>query len=200
MPQSKTFFMELKNVDAVVEDIRKRNDIAVTRTLNILTKKALRELAQEINKQYTIKQSAVIKATKVTLATRHNKRVGWLTRGARVNWIRPKKLAAGGVSHIGLSRKRKKVTSQQGGGSKPFLIPVRAGGSAGHKIVDKAGNEKKVAVYRSRGFKRKVTTFKGHSIPHMMRRIGVQEEFLDAYIEKHFATEYNKQLRRAGFR
>jgi hypothetical protein len=199
MPLKKTFFMELTNVDNVIADMRKKNDIAVTRTLNILTKRALRALAKEINKQYTIKQNAVIKATKVTKATKHNKRVGWLTRGSRVNWIRPKKLSRG-VSHIGLDRKRRRVTTNIKGGSKPFLIPVRAGGSGGDKILDKAGNQKMVAGYRRKGMKKEFTTFKGHSIPHMMERIGVTEEFLDAYIEKHFATEYNKQLKRAGFR
>jgi len=192
------FSITVSNVDNVIKDIKRRNDIAVMRTLNILTRRALRGVAKQISKEYTIKQSSIIKATKVTKATRQSKRVGWFTRGVRLNWIRPKKLSRG-VSHIGLDRKRKRVRDPIRGGSRPFTIPAIKGGSGGEKVTDARGRGKDVAVFRQ-GPGRKVTTLKGHSIPHMMRRISIHEEFLDAYIEEHFAAEYNKQLKRAGFR
>jgi hypothetical protein len=195
------FNMILKNANAVFFGIQMREDIATTRAINILGNRALNALVKEISLTYGgIPKRSIKSRIKFIRATRLNKLVRFVARSTRMTLVKPKQLKRG-ISHIkkGKGRRRTKVIDRQKGGSRPFLIRAKMGGVKGGDDINVGTGVKMIPVYRPKGSRRKVRTMQGSSVAHMLEQVGVDDNFLGAFILKNFPEEYRKQLNKAKF-
>jgi hypothetical protein len=105
-----------------------------------------------------------------------------------------------GISHVKCGRVRVKLTTAvNAGATKPFLIKAKAGGQTGGEDILVSGKAKKIAVYRAAGFKRKVTTMRGPTVPHMVEKIGIDGKWIEHYVLKNFSKQYRIQLKKAKY-
>lgn len=177
----------------------RNNDVAIMRTLNVLSRQGIKDTAKEISEDHGIKQSSVRKRIKVTKATRSKHSFTWRVSGVRLPLTKPLVLKGGkkkrggrrlGISHRLPGNIKEKLTTRHKGGSKPFIIPV-------NRSID-SKKVTKLPVYREKGFKKSVTMLAGHSIPFMVR-VG-WEHRTRVTLTKRLPIEYKKQLKRVRFR
>lgn len=178
--------IELLNVKKVLDHLTDIERVAEYRALNKLSTQALSEAANVIRSDFPVKKSDVTKAVKKLNAHKFDPSVAWHIKGGRLNLSSPTQLKAGGISFTGEGRRRQKLTEQIRGGSKPFVITGRNSG-------------KKLGVYRAPGYKRKVTTLKGASVPFMFKVKQIDNSFLSKYISRHFPAMFSEQLKRAKY-
>jgi len=176
------------------DKVLKNNQKAAAATLNALSKKGIAETAKEISAETGVKQAQVRKRIRVRKAFPFNLDFSWFISGRRLSWIKPRTLKKSGrrtgVSHLVDNKKRKRVTSHIGDGSKAFVINVNKNEEG------KRGN--KLAVFRKKGQSRKVTKLAGHSIPWLLSEDW--EERIKAGLVKLMPDEMRKQLKKLKFR
>lgn len=194
-----TFEFPKGQVQKFVRKVENENNIAISRTLNIISNQAINQTSGEIAEDTGINKTSVKKRIKVTRSTRVRLYFEWFISGLRMALIKPKTIRGGGKkrggNRTGISyidpeeNKRKRITDYVDGGSKPFLIPVNRT-EYGKKVT-------KLAVYREKGMKRVVTKMAGYSLPTLIRKdwYGNTLEFLT----KRLPEEYRKQLKKAKY-
>lgn len=194
-----------KALRKINDKISRMEDIATTRTLNIILDQQRREIANDVSAEYGVLKSSVKKHITPIKATKDNKEVKLFIHSTRINLAGAKKIK-GGISHIKKGGIRVKVkTSPAAGSSKPFMIKAKGGGAGGEEIKVRGG-VKRVPVYVSERFnkfkdiaKRKVTTMKGASLKKMVEDMKIKSKDLAKAIRSKFPSIYKKQLEKAKF-
>jgi hypothetical protein len=184
-----TIKFEDKGIKKIVKRVQKRNDKAVAKTLNSLSKQAVKSTAEELKERTGINIGQVKRRIIVTRATPKKHFFTWESKGGRLGWIKPRKLKGKsgigrGLSFISKSKRRKKVIEKiNNKHSKPFLARVnkREDGTGGNIL----------AFYRKKGNKELIKLV-GSTLPTMM------SEDWDAnalnFIIRKMPSEYRKQL------
>jgi hypothetical protein len=196
-------FINLKKLNRDLFFIEKKlkttEDIATTRALNIVVSRGRNELVDEVVSVYDYPKNSIKRRIRLIKATRNKKNAGYFIRSTRAGMAKPRKLKQG-ISVVKAGRKRTKITHKiRAGSTKPFLITAKAGGNPDVDVIV-SGASKKIAVYRKKGFKRKVTTMYGPSVRRMVETVGIGDKWLFKYLEKNLPDEYSKQLKKAKFR
>ncbi len=178
-----------KQAADIAKRYKEQNDIATFRTLNTVQKRGQAKLARDIKDDTGHKISTAKQAVKAKKATKRRQVVKWHISGRRLQYpsvrVIKRQRKAAGISYLGMGKKRIKALDYIGTGSKAFVIQGQH-------------SSKKIAVFRKKGFKRKVTTFSGHSMPYLMRYDW--ENQLRQWMKKEMVVEYPKQLQKAKFR
>jgi len=191
-----SFSIAVKGIKKTADSIKKRNDIAAFRTMNILEKRAKKAVGKEIRDIYPVKQRNITNAIRVSKATYDHPVVLWSVRSGRFNLPKAKQTKKG-VTYTGLGKKRKSLNEHHRGGSKPFMIRGQY-------------SDRMVPVYRKAGvktysyakdgvyIKNTVTTLRGHSIPWLFKFVK-WEDIIKKLFRDTYGVEYKKQLDRAKF-
>jgi len=188
-----SFSIAVKGIKKTADSIKKRNDIAAFRTINVLQKRSLKAIQKEIRANYPVTNKQINNVMKKRNARKATPYAVWKLKGGRLDLAKAKELKKGGVSYVKWGKQRVKVNQSIDGGSKPFFITGRYSG-------------KRVPVYRKAGVKtwasgtrrNPVTTMKGHSIRWLFRKVDYMKDIRGVF-DKEFKIEYGKQLDRAKF-
>lgn len=164
----------------------KSHNVAVVRTLNILSNRALSQTSKKIAKKISSSMRSIKNKIKLIRATTKSHWFSWDVSGERLPLIRPRQIK-GGISFMS-DGKRVKLVENINGGSKPFLIPASRSSQ----------KDKKLAVYRKKGSVRKVTKLAYSSIPWLLEK-NWKDEVLE-YLTKNLKVEYQKQLKKSAYR
>ena len=193
-----------KALKKINDKISKMEDIATTRTLNIILEQQRREIANDVSAEYGVLKSSVKKHITPIKATKDNKEVKLFIHSTRINLVQAKQIK-GGISFRKKGAGRVKIKTHVDGGSKPFMIKAKAGGPGGENIKIRGG-VKKIPVYVSERFnkftkisKRKVTAMKGASLKKMVEDMKIKSKDLARAIRSKFPGIYKKQLEKAKF-
>lgn len=183
----------------LARNIDKTNRGALTRTLNILSKRGIKITAKDLQEQVGVKQATVRRLILVTKATNFKLFFKWSVSGERLPWIKPLVIRGGvnkrggrrlGVSYLSGGKKRIKGNTKINGGTKPFIVKTKYS-------KNNITREKKIAVYRQKGYKRKVTKLVYHSIPYILDKnfkIKIQNLLLS-----QLTKEYYNQVNRSKY-
>jgi hypothetical protein len=178
-----------KQVKKIAKDHAAKSKTAEIRSLNIITRRGVAKIARDIREETGHKISTVKRAIKTRKANRSQQYTVLNVSGRRLQYpgvrVIKRKGKPAGVSYLGRGKRRVKELNPISGGSRLFLIEAQ-------------NSQKKIAVYRKVGHKRKVTTFAGHSIPYLLRYSW--DNWLKSWVKKELAKEYPKQLKKAKFR
>ena len=188
-----SFSIAVKGIKKTADSIKKRNDIAAFRTINILEKRSMKLIQTDIKKEYPVTNKQINKVIKKRKARKDTPYAVWKIRGGRLDLAKAKAIKKGGISYVEYGKKRVKANQSIDGGSKPFMIRGQY-------------SNKQVAVYRKSGIKtwasgtrrNPVTTMKGHSIRWLFRKVDYMKDVRGVF-DKEFKIEYRKQLDRAKF-
>ena len=193
-----------KALKKINDKISKMEDIATTRTLNIILEQQRREIANDVSAEYWVLKSSVKKHITPIKATKDNKNVKLFIHSTRINLVQARQIK-GGISFRKKGAGRVKIKTNVSGGSKPFMIKAKAGGAGGEEIKIKGG-VKKVPVYVSEPFnkfttiaKRKVTAMKGASLRKMVEDMKIKSKDLARAVREKFSSIYKEQLKKAKF-
>jgi hypothetical protein len=186
--------------------IAKTEDIATTRTLNIIAKEEKQDIADNVNLTYGVLKGSAKKHIGIKRATKEDKNVSLNISSTRTNLVDPKKIKDG-ISFRSKGVRKKVKVAVKTGSSKPFTIRAKAGGQTGGDDIQVRGGKKMIPVYVSKAFnkfksiaQRKVTTMKGHSLKVMVEKIYFDPgKLLEKAIKKKFSKIYPKQLEKAKF-
>lgn len=186
-----------KGFNKRAKEMQKDIETAQIRALNAVSKRALTGQVKEVAKILGITQKEVRRKITVKRASKRNSTVIWTFKGYRYSVSRPTsvirkkkfktieaKRAQVGVRFYSNKRKRVTLTDRVKGGSKPFIIVGQDSG-------------RKVAVYRKKGYKVKVSTITGHSRQHTVKHFSfpaAREE-----IRLNLNAEYKNQLKRSKY-
>lgn len=192
-----------KDLNKTFDRISKMEDIATTRSLNVLLVREEKSIAADVSKEYGITQAAVRAKTKLTRATKNSKTIELKFKSARINLYKARQLKTkkGGISFQpqggGRIKFTTKVSTAKNKGSVPYMINAKAGGQVGGDNIKVAGGNKKVPVYRDKRTG-KQRTLRGASIKHMVETLEIDDKRLMSRIEKELPEEYSKQLKKAN--
>jgi hypothetical protein len=186
--------VEFPDLQKTVDRIKDNNTLATMRALNVLNRQGKKDLIRNVQKDTGHKQSTIKRSIRDKKARFNDLTVRWFTRGSRLQYPGVKPIRRGGrqvgISYLAKGKNRvRKLEPVQSGSSKPFTIKARHSG-------------KEIAVFIAndniRGYRRKVTTYQGHSMPFLMDKSW--EKKTQKFISKRFAPEYAKQLKKVQFR
>jgi len=170
------------------DKIRKENQEIDRRTLNELAKKATKIIAEDIQERTGLTQRAVRNAIKIKKATRRVLQVVLTITGRRLQYPKLREIKRKGktigVSYQNMDKQPMKQIGSFDGHSGLFIIPGKY-------------SDKKVAVFRESGEKRKTTTFAGHSVPFLVRR-GLKTWLIDR-IKKIAKEERERQTKKVSY-
>ena len=195
-----------KALGKINRKIAKMEDIATTRTLNIILDQQRREIANDVSKEYGVLKGSAKKHMKPIKATRVNKEVKLIVKSTRTSLPSPRRIK-GGVSFRKKGGGRSKIkVAINPGASKPFVIKAKAGGQVGGDDIKVRGTIKKVAVFVPKEFnkftkisQRKVKTLLGPTLAKMVGDLEIKSKDLAKAITKKFPAIYKKQLDKAKF-
>jgi len=188
-----SFSIAVKGIKKTADSIKKRNDIAAFRTVNVLQKRSLKAIQTEIKKQYPVTNKQINKVIKKRNARKDTPYAVWKIRGGRLDLAKAKAIKKGGISYVEYGKKRVKVNEPINGGSKPFMIQGQFSGKQ-VPVYRRSG----VKTWQSKNMRSPVTTMKGHSIRWLFRKVDYMKDIRGVF-DKEFKIEYRKQLDRAKF-
>lgn len=201
-----------KALRKINEKISKMEDIATTRTLNIILDQQRREIANDVAAEYGVLKGSAKRNITPVRATRVNKEVKLNVHSTRTNLAGAKQIK-GGISFIKKGGVRVKIKTNIEGGSKPFMIKVGAAKTGGEDIKVRGG-VKKVPVYVPERFnklkntivkngkniiRRKVQTLKGSTLAKMVEDMEIKSKELGKAIKAKFPSIFKEQLKKAKF-
>lgn len=198
---------QIINLAKLSKDLRRVNktlarieDIATTRTINIVAGRAKNMIADDVHKDTGISKGTAKRRIGIRKARKGNPTAALLISATRVTYPSPARLGpkgkrGTGISFIGSGKQRRKVTNRVKGvgglGSKPFIIKGQHSG-------------KKLPVYvlgpfvgNKKASDRKVTAMYYSSLAHLARKDWQKK--VDDFAIKEMKKEYPKQLKKAAF-
>jgi hypothetical protein len=202
-----------RELNRIQRKIAKMEDIATTRTLNRILGEERREIASDVSDEYGVLKSSAKSHITPVKATRVNKEIKLNVHSVRTNLPSPKQIK-GGVSFRKKGGGRAKIKVNIDGGSKPFVIKVKAGGKAGAEEIKTRGTVKKAAVFVPEEFnklkntitkngkniiRRKVKTLFGSSLAKMVDTMEIKSKDLRKAVRDKFPSIFKKELGRAKF-
>jgi hypothetical protein len=147
----------------IAKNYKRYEDELEKRTLNELSNKGKKMTAKDIQDETGLTQAAIKRSIKVKKARRNILEVVWKIIGRRLQFpgIRQikRKGRVAGVSYLGKGKQR--ITR---------LDPVEQGSTKLFTIPGKFKGEKRIAVFRQAGDRKKTTTFAGHSVPFLLEK------------------------------
>lgn len=195
-----------RELNKINRKIAKMEDIATTRSLNIILDQQRREIANDVSEEYGLLKGSAKAHITPKKATRVDKEIKLDVHSLRVNLVQAKSIK-GGISFRKKGGGRVKIkVAVKSGSSKPFMIKAKIGGQAGGENIKTVGGVKKVPVYVPERFnkftdifKRKVTTLKGSSLARMVETMEIESKDLAKALKEKFPSIYKKQLEKAKF-
>lgn len=195
-----------KALDDINRKISKMEDIATTRTLNIILDQERREIANEVSKEYGVLKGSAKKNITPKKATRVDKNIQLDVHSTRTNLIQAKRIK-GGISFRKKGGGRNKIkVAVTPGSSKPFMIKAKVGGQTGGEDIQIRGTKKLVPVYvppeyqmKTKISERRVKTLKGSSLARMVETLEIKSKNLKKSVLEKFPSIYKKQLEKAKY-
>jgi hypothetical protein len=194
-------------LNRINDKISKMEDIATTRSLNIIVGQQRAEIARDVSAEYGVLKGSAKKHMKQIKATRVDKNAKLDISSTRTALPNPKKLA--GKQGVSIRKKgggQVKIKTKISGGSKPFIIKAKAGGQAGGDDIIIKGTSKKVAVFVPKELnkftdiaQRKVKTLLGPTLAKMVGTLEIKSKDLARAVKEKFPKIYKEQLKKAQF-